>query len=251
MLFESRSVDLGSMLGEMRNLFISVMVLATASTACSSETSAADSEAETTASTFESETTLADLQRVLNLTVSLPRMSFEMDVTSSLPGSDKPVVARQTGSFDDNTLSGIGTRQFESEDSTISELLGVEAFEFRFIDRTVWIYNPLEDPPTWNGFDAFEFAEFSGAGPSNSMDSDSFLTLLVAATSEVVDVVAEDDGTNKWTLRVRADALLPIVATGGPASRMAQAGAGDSGLEAEIALTPICRRPLPLPLAAS
>lgn len=163
-------------------------------------------------------------------------MSFELDVTTTLPGTDAPVLARRTGSFDDDSFSGVGTRSFETGDAQLQELTGVEPAEFRFIGETFWMYNPLSEPPGWAGFDVLELAEFAGGDPLGSVDGDAHLGILFSATVEVLQIEQQTDGSINWLLRVRADELVPIVAAAGPASRMMGLGAADSGLEVSVEL---------------
>lgn len=207
------------------------------STSESSSTSAAPSPSDTTSSSPPADLpTIEELWAFAEETVALPRMSFELDVTSTLPGTDAPVLARRTGSFDDDSFSGVGTRSFETSEAQLRELWGDEPFEFRFIGETFWMYNPLSDPPGWGGFDVVEFAEFAGGDPLGSVDGDAYLGLLVSATVEVLDVEQQADGSMNWLLRVRADDLVPMVAAGGPASRLIGLGAADSGLEVSVEL---------------
>ncbi len=180
------------------------------------------------------EATLEELWLVVDRTIALPRMSFVLDVTMTLPGSVSPVVARRTGGFDDETFSGAGTRSFHTDDPVLADVVGAEPFEFRFIGETLWMYNPLSDPAAWRGFDVFEFAELAGGNPLGSVDGDLFVGQVAAATTEVLGVDKQTDGSAVWLLTVRADDLVPVVAAAGPASRLIDAGAGQSGLVVEL-----------------
>ncbi len=180
------------------------------------------------------EASMEDLWSVVDRTIALPRMSFVLDVTMTLPGSASPVVARRTGSFDDETFRGVGTRSFHTDDPGLADVFGAEPFEFRFIGETLWMYNPVSDPAAWGGFDVFEFAEHAGGNPLGSMDGDLIVEQVAAATTEVLGVDKQADGSAVWLLTVRADDLVPVVAAAGPASRLIDAGAGQSGLVVEL-----------------
>lgn len=179
---------------------------------------------------------LDDLWALTDRTVALPRMSYELDVTSTIPGATAPVVARRTGSFDDDTLSGIGTRSFESADRTLAEVLEL-SFEIRIVDDLFWMKVTDGTDEDWGGFDLDEFATFTGGDPSASVDGDLMLLEIVAAAEEIVDHQMLPDGGAEWSVTVRADELIDVVTAGGPAARLTEAGAASSGIYADLVLT--------------
>ncbi len=163
-------------------------------------------------------------------------MSFELDVTLTLPGATAPVTDRRSGRFDDDTFSGTGTRVFETSDAELRDLWGGEPFEFRFLDQTLWLYNPISEPPSWGGFDFYEFAEASGGNPLSTVDGDAYVDLIVAATTDVFGVESRADGGRTWSLHVAADDLVPVAVAGGPASRLVDLGAAETGFIAAAEL---------------
>lgn len=178
--------------------------------------------------------TLQDLEDLIDTTVSAPRMSFTLAVTMSMPGSSSPIVAHRTGSFDDSTFAGVGTRSFGTDDEALAELWGEEPFEFIVTDEVLWMYNPLAEPPEWAGFDLFEFAQFAGGDPLGSVDVDGYLSVIVGAATEIVEVLGDAGSGRTWVVRVRSDELVPLVAAAGPASRLVETGAAESGIMAEL-----------------
>lgn len=172
----------------------------------------------------------------IDATIALQRVSFTLDVTSTLPGSSSPAMNNSTGSFDDTTFAGVGTRSFSSEDPAIAANLGDDPFEFIVVDNIFWMLNPLGDPPAWAGFDLVEFGNAAGGSPLASVDVDGYLGVIAASTTEVVDAVERPGGGTTWIVSVRADDLLPVVSAGGAASRLAEMGAADSGLTAQLQL---------------
>lgn len=172
----------------------------------------------------------------IDATIALQRMSFALDVTSTLPDSSSPAMNSATGSFDDTTLGGIGTRSFHSDDPAIAANWGENPFEFVVVDNILWMLNPLGDPPAWAGFDLVEFGNAAGGNPLASVDVDGYLGVIAEATTEVVDAVERPGGGTTWIVSVRADDLLPVVSAGGAASRLAEMGAADSGLTAQLQL---------------
>ena len=181
-----------------------------------------------------SSATLDDLSVVVTKTIDLPRMSFELDVSQSLPGSDSPVVSRRSGSFDDDTFSGTGTRSFETDDQAISEAVGTEPFRFIVTDSVLWLFNPIDETPSWFGFDLVEFGEQAGGDPLSSVDVDYSLQLIFESTNRVTQMEELESGEQVWILEVRADELVPLLLAGGPASRLTEMGAADSGLLVEV-----------------
>ncbi len=165
---------------------------------------------------------------------SAPRMSFTLDVTTSMPGIDGPIVARRTGSFDDETFAGVGTRSFITDDESLAALWGEEAFEFVVTDQTLWAKNPLAVPPEWAGFDLAEIGKIAGGNPLGSVDVDAYLSLILDASTQVIHVT-EDLGAGRiWTIGVRSDDLVHLVAAAGPASRLTEVGAAESNLTTEL-----------------
>ncbi len=161
-------------------------------------------------------------------------MSFTLDVTTSMPGIDGPIVARRTGSFDDETFAGVGTRSFITDDESLAALWGEEAFEFVVTDQTLWAKNPLAVPPEWAGFDLAEIGKIAGGNPLGSVDVDAYLSLILDASTQVIHVT-EDLGAGRiWTIGVRSDDLVHLVAAAGPASRLTEVGAAESNLTTEL-----------------
>lgn len=174
-----------------------------------------------------------DLWWVVEDTIALPRMSFELDVTSSLPGLTSPIVARRTGSFDDETFGGIGTRSFESDSAGLESTTEL-SFEFRLVGDVFW--NKVTDgiDEDWGGFDLAEYSKLLGGDATGSVDGDVLLAAMVTAAEEVVEYTVWDDGVAEWVVLVRADELVNVVTAAGPASRLIDAGAGSSGIISEM-----------------
>lgn len=180
---------------------------------------------------------LDELGALVHRTVALPRLSFVQEVTQALVLNDSlPVLTRMTGSFDDDTFSGIGSRVFEETGTQANDELEGRAFEFRLVDETFWFYTPLGGAPGWAGFDLVDYAEFAGGSPLGTMDGDLGLEVLLEATIAIQEVRDTDAGS-EWILVVRADDLAPLVSGGGAAARLAGRGATDSGLNAKVRLS--------------
>jgi hypothetical protein len=145
-------------------------------------------------------------------------------------------VASRSGSFDDITSTGTGTRSFQSDDPALASLWGEDPFEFIVVNETFWMLNPLAEPPNWAGFDLLELGKATGGDPLGSVDADGYLSLIAGATTEVVDVREGSAGASTWVLLARADDLVPLVAAGGPAARLVELGAADNGLIVELRL---------------
>jgi hypothetical protein len=186
--------------------------------------------------------TLSDLSAVIAATVERPRSSFNSEVTMTLPPSDLDIVVKRTGQFDDLDFVGVGTRSFETEQPDLRELWGEDPFEFRFLDDVLWMLNPLGEPPSWSGFDWLEFGDFAGGNPLGSIDGDLYLWLIESATTAVLSASPQSDGSEIWTIELRADDLVPLVAAGGPAENLLELGAGESGLRVTGQLTVVSDR---------
>ncbi len=207
----------------------------TLTTASPTNTAPAPTTSDPSVSTSPTES-LDALVSLVNNTIALPRMSYENEVISILPGLADPVVSTRTGSFDDDTFSGVGTWALESDDPAVAEGFPPAAIEYRVVDEMYWYWTPYGEPPVWTGYGIVEFAETSGGNPLGSVDGDGYLDLLVSSAVEVLDVEENADGSATWKLSARADDLVPIIASGGAAGRLIEAGAGESGILVEIEL---------------
>ncbi len=184
--------------------------------------------AATTSSIQDSDDPFADKKELLNSierTVARRTASYELKITQTLPVSgENGATTSRTGSFDDSTLTGRGTLRFAAESDEIARLLGEGEFEFRLVDDTYWLFNPIAEPSGWVGFDVFEYASAVGGDPTLSMDGDLFILVVGDALIEVVERELLSDGSVSWTVRIRADDLLPLVTTGGVQQRLSAAG---------------------------
>ncbi len=79
--------------------------------------------------------TLEDLKLLVDKTVELPRMSFEFDVNVTF--FEDAVITHQKGSFDDNTLVGVGSETIEANSTEYGELFADQSYDFRFLDSTL------------------------------------------------------------------------------------------------------------------
>lgn len=183
------------------------------------------------------EPSLEDLDEAFEVTVARARTSYEMEVVQTFGPGPESVVQRVVGAFDDDTFEGVGTRQFVTDDPSFTDTLPSEPFEFRLDESTLWLYNTVADPPGWTGVDVVEFGEQLGGSPLGVMDGDGPLEAIRASIVGVADIASTDDGGEVWSVLVRADDLLPVVAGAGPASRIAQAGAADTGIESIALIT--------------
>lgn len=136
---------------------------------------------------------LEDLRGVVDATTLLPRMSFELDVTSTIPGSTAYVTTRRTGSFDDETLGGIATRTSESEEPALKEMLE-RSFEIRIVDEVYWMKVTDGIDEHWSGFKMSEFSTYIGGDASAAADGDLLLGALLLAAEDVVGYEALPDG---------------------------------------------------------
>jgi len=170
---------------------------------------------------------LEDLWSLAEDTIVLPRMSFELDVTMTIPGATAPVIARRTGQFDDDTLTGVGTRWFETDDPILKELFELSS-EIRIVGQVVWFKVSDGVDEDWGGFDLAEYSQYLGGDVSGSVDGDLILGAIVSAATEVVSIETGGDGATEWVVLVRADDLVEVVAAAGPAARLISAGAGSS-----------------------
>ncbi len=227
--------------GRHGRMVAAVLALAVLSTACASGDPASGGDVDPELQAADSTTrpvsfTLAEFWAVADETIALPRLSFDLRVTSAIPGVTDSVVSVRSGSFDDDSLTGFGRRSFETGDEELRERLGERPFEFRFVDLTFWFLNALAEPPRWSGIDADDLFDVFGGDPLPSIDGDLLFAVAVNAATDVVDVRQQPDGGRTWVLDASADGLLELVSAGGPAARLMDAGAADSGLSVRIEL---------------
>jgi hypothetical protein len=177
----------------------------------------------------------------IDKTVARRTAAFALDVTQTLPAPEPNSVSTlRTGAFDDELLIGRGTLRFESASDEIAEVVGAGAFEFRLIDDTYWLLNALGEPPAWIGYDLFEFAGAAGGDPTLPMDGDLFILVVADAVIDVAGFLQGADRSETWSVIIRADDLLPLVATTGVQRRLLAAGFESTDLTAaaEIVVDP-------------
>ncbi len=182
---------------------------------------------------------LERLQGAIDATVARNSASFSLDVTQTLPVSGPNQASmRRTGSFDDQNGVGTGTQVFIGQMGAFTDLPGYagEELEYRLVQGTYWLLNPLSNPPTWVGYDLAEFDQLTEGDPTVSINGDLYLVTVGDAVTSVTDVVVFDDGSEGWTVRVTADALLPLVVTAGAQRRLAAGGLEPTDLEADVSL---------------
>jgi hypothetical protein len=158
---------------------------------------------------------------------------FALDVTQELPvPGPNGVTTTRTGAFDDDLLMGQGSLRFAAESVEVAELLGAGLFEYRLINDTYWFLNPLADPPSWGGYDVIEFANTVDGDPTLSMDGDLYILVVADAIIELTGYEQDADGSERWSVMIRADDLLPLVTTGGVQQRLLAGGFGSTGIAA-------------------
>ena len=180
---------------------------------------------------------LEDLDELIQRTIDLPVTTFDLTVESSLPGAFDTARATTTGTFDDDTRTGQGTRVITSDDPAMHQVGFDDPFEFRVLTDTMWMYNPLGEPPRWAGFDIEQF-EATGSSVYATVDGDLLLITFALAASDIVEVVQLPSGRSSWTIRMRADDLVTVLASsGGAAGRLVGAGADKTGILVDASLT--------------
>ena len=197
-------------------------------TAQTTTTERATTTTEEPVSTTVPERRLVEFEVFVQETVELPRMDYVSESTSTVNGGELDTVVIRTGWFDDDSWNGEGTMSFASSEPSAPEL--DEPFAFRLLDDEYWTSNPLDNPPTWTGWDLNEFIFALGGDPSAAMDGDQQLLVLLEAAVDVVEVEVIEDNTERWELTVRADDLLTVFSLGGAAQRLAEAGAADTAI---------------------
>lgn len=186
----------------------------------------------TTTSTAPVLPTLEELQEIVDTTVELPRLSFELTADSTINNSISNTLTR-TGWFDDGSFTGDGRTEFSTTDESS---LGLPPFEFRLVDNVFWTLTPVEDPSVWIGRDVFEMAQQEG-DPTGSIDGDAHLWLIMEAATAVTDYADDGNGTQDWQLDVSADLMLFSFSGGGAAQRIVEAGGGETGITESLRLT--------------
>ncbi|MDH3299919.1 MAG: hypothetical protein OES24_05380 [Acidimicrobiia bacterium] len=183
-----------------------------------------------------------DLERLhgaIDATVARNSARFLLDVTQTLPvTAPNQASMRRTGSFDDQEAAGTGTQVFIGELGALNDLPGYagEELEYRLVDGTYWLLNPLSDPPSWVGYDLADFAQLTAGDPTVSINGDLYLATVGQAITSITDMVEFDDGSEGWAVRVTADDLLPLVVTAGVQQRLVADGLEPTDLEADVSL---------------
>lgn len=160
---------------------------------------------------------VAELRRLVTETVSRRSATFEAEIVIDMVGGGDGATFRllRAGSFDDESLEGIGTVRFEEravDRSAFSAL--ADTFEFRLFDGTFWLFNPVPAEPGWLGFDFLEYAEALGGDPLSNMDGDTWIMVVSELADTVAHVTLDDQTcTSTWLLDVDGDALAPLVLT--------------------------------------
>lgn len=182
---------------------------------------------------------LEQLRAAIDATIARDTARFSMDVTQTLPvtGANQASM-RRTGAFDDELRSGTGTQQFLGQTSDTADLPGYagEELEYRLVDSTYWLLNPVSDPPAWIGYELTAFTELSAVDPTLAVDGDLYLRTVRDALTSVTDVVEFDDGSQGWAVQAAADDLLALVVTAGVQERLRAAGLEPTNLETTISL---------------
>ncbi len=168
---------------------------------------------------------VSELQRLVDETVSRRSARFEAEIVVDIVvgGVEATFRLLRAGSFDDESLEGVGTVRFDAEPAEARAALGgfADGFEFRLVDRTWWFFNPVPAEPGWLGVDVLEYAEAVGGDPLLNMDGDAWI-LVVSELAETVAQVTFDDQTcaSTWLLDVDGDALAPLVLTSAQLGRL-------------------------------
>jgi hypothetical protein len=221
---------------------VMVALLAVLATACASGSGDGDTDAEpaddppVTIDDGGATSELGELYRLIEDTVSLPRLAFELEVTMSVPGGGAPVHTLATGSYDEENQTGVGTRSYSSEDAAVAAAFPSEPFEYRLLSPIFWVYVASGQPPRWQGSDLTTADEGATGDILGTVDGDGYLLLVADATTEVVEVRDAADGGAVWVLMVRADELIWMATAAGPAQQMLSLGIGESGLLTELEL---------------
>lgn len=180
-----------------------------------------------------------DLQRVVAETVARRSAAFEADsiIEIRIESDQATFTLARRGSFDDETLEGIGTLLYDAEPAEARALLGVpdEGFEWRLVDRILWLYNPVPSEPAWLGWDVIEYAEATGSDPTASMDGDVWIATAADAAQSVTAVsIDESTCSAVWELMVDGDALAQLALTGGALRRLFADQSAATGTAARV-----------------
>lgn len=172
-------------------------------------------------------------------TVSRRSATFEAEVVIDMVAGGDGATFRvlRAGSFDDESLEGIGTLRFEERAADRSSFGALaDAFEFRLFDGTFWFLNPVPAEPGWLGFDVLEYAEALGGDPLSNMDGDSWIMVVSELADTVAHVTLDDQTcTSTWSLDVDGDALAPLVLTSAQLGRLVDR-VPDTGRTARVEL---------------
>lgn len=171
---------------------------------------------------------LIELFEIVEDTVLLPRLEFELEINTSLNGDQFDARTIRTGWFDDDSLAGEGTLSIFAGDVVVG--FGSPPFETRVIDEQIWTFDPLAEPPAWSGIDIFDVITSTGGDPTASVDGDLILITLADAMIDLDTVVTFEDGRELWRVNVDADAMVSAFAAGGPVQRITALGGADTGI---------------------
>lgn len=176
---------------------------------------------------------LSSLLAKIDETIARRTAEFTLEVAQTLPvAGPNGVSILRTGAFDDELDIGSGSLRFEAESNEIGDALGATTFDFRFVEGTFWLFNPLGDPPAWAGYGAADFLLAAEGDPLLSINGDLFLRGLEGAILEATDHSVRADNSETWSVTLSADDFFPLVTTGGLQNRLASAGLDSTGISA-------------------
>ncbi len=170
---------------------------------------------------------VSTLRGIVNDTIAIERMSFELESVSSV-GEDE-IVFKRTGWFDDDTYQATGTmlHPWTEGPETVSE--------FRMVDGEYWAYDPFVE--TWSGWELSDVLGLMGENPIQSMDGDRSLFQVMNAVTSINSVEEQPDGTTLVSANATADDLLLVFTEATAAERLAEAGGSSTTLSTVVTFT--------------
>lgn len=159
------------------------------------------------------------LQRVVDDTIAVDRMSFELEFLMVLDGRELPF--RRSGWFDDGTFQAEGAQE---------QATGL-AFEYRITADEFWTFDSASGE--WVGAKRNEVLGTIDENAVQSMDGDRSLFKITEAVTLIENGEVLPDGSTIVRTHLAADDLLYTISESGFADRLAQVGGTSTGATAE------------------
>jgi len=164
----------------------------------------------------------AELQQVVDDTIAVERMSFELELVLVLDGAELPFT--RSGWLDDGSFQAEGAM----------ELATGGAFEYRMTEGEYWYFDGVNG---WIGANLSDVFHSIDENAVQSMDGDRSLFKIADAITVIEGVQAQPDGSTIVRTDLAADDLLYTIMESGFADRLMEVGGADTGAAAAATFT--------------